>query len=56
MYTFDSVYNRIAKHGEIVDFEKDEFILWNNESQTVQRIALFENGLFVGNEIVARIK
>jgi hypothetical protein len=56
MHTFAHVYNRIKNHATIVDYEENEFILWNNSTGTCQRIALFENGLFVGNEIVARLE
>ena len=56
MYTFDTVFNRISRGGVIVDYEENEFILWNNSTGTCQRIALFENGLFIGNEIVARLE
>lgn len=56
-HSFDFVYRRIAKHGEIVDFEENSFILWNNETGTCQRLATFdENGCFIENQLVARIK
>lgn len=56
-HSFNFVYNRIAKHGEIVDFEENSFILWNNETGTCQRLAIFdENGYFIENQLVARIK
>ena len=54
---FDFVYRRIAKHGEIVDFEENSFILWNNETGTCQRLAIFdEEGRFIENQFVARFK